>query len=152
MQLLSGHTGTWAGTNRFRLMPDDPPAEAPASAELSLEAGGHVATLRYTWTHPVDGVQHGLLALGPGESPGEVVGLWGDSWHQQPAAQQLRGTAGEDTVTVAYTYGEGWEWRITLTADRSDMLRWRMDNVVPASVAGEAVTYWAMEGELRRSD
>lgn len=154
MQLLGGHTGMWAGTNRFRLMPDDPPTAAPATARLSLAAGGNVATLRYTWTHPEDGAQEGLLALGRDESPGGVVALWGDSWHQQPAAQQLRGDAGQDTVTVAYTYADGWEWRITLATDRPDTLSWRMDNVVPPSSSGtgEAVTYWAMEGELRRPD
>jgi len=31
MQLLTSHAGSWTGTNRFRLRPDDPPAEAPAN-------------------------------------------------------------------------------------------------------------------------
>lgn len=154
MQFLTRHTGMWVGTNRFRLMPDDPSAEAPATAQLSLGAGGNVAALAYTWTHPDDGAQDGLLVLGPDESPGGVVALWGDSWHQQPAAKQLRGAAGQDTVTVGYAYAEGWEWRITLTTERPDMLRWRMDNVVPpsASGTGEAVTYWAMDSKLLRPD
>ena len=154
MQLLTRHAGTWAGTNRFRLMPDDPQAEASATAQLSLGAGGNIAVLAYTWRHPDDGAQDGLLVLGPDESPGGVVALWGDSWHQKPAAKQLRGAAGHDTLTVGYAYAAGWEWRITLTADRPDMLRWRMDNVVPpfASGTAEGVTYWAMDGELRRPD
>ena len=59
-----------------------------------------------------------------------------------------------DTITVGYSYAEGWEWRITLTVDQPDVLRWQMDNVVPPSASGtaEAVTYWAMDAELRRSD
>ena len=152
MQLLTGHVGMWTGTNRFRLMPDDPPAEAEAAAQLSLGAGGNLAVLAYTWRHPDDGAQDGLLVLGPDESPGGVVALWGDSWHQKPAAKQLRGSTDGTTLTIGYPYAEGWEWRITLSADRPDRLRWRMDNVVPPSVSGtaEAVTYWAMDAELRR--
>ncbi len=110
--------------------------------------------LAYTWLHPDDGAQDGLLVLGPDESPGEVVALWADSWHQKPAAKHLRGTTGQDTLTVGYAYAEGWEWRITLTIDHPDRLRWRMDNVVPPSASGtdEATTYWAMDGDLHRPD
>ena len=152
MQLLAEHTGAWAGSNRFRLMPDDPPAEAEAAAQLSLGAGGNLAALAYTWTHPDDGPQDGLLVLGADDIAGEVVAVWGDSWHQAPAAKQLRGATGDHSLTVGYSYAEGWEWRITLRADRPDVLRWRMDNVVPATASGtgEAVTYWAMDAELRR--
>jgi len=154
MQLLTQHAGMWAGTNRFRLMPDDPPAAADATAQLTLGAGGNVAVLAYTWTHPDDGAQDGLLVLGPDEASGMVLAVWGDSWHQKPAAKQLSGATDGETVTVRYAYAEGWEWRITLTADRPDTLRWRMENVVPPSASGtaEAVTYWAMDGELHRSD
>jgi hypothetical protein len=66
---------------------------------------------------------------------------------------QLRGgVTGHASVTVGYSYAEGWEWVITLIADRPDQLRWRMDNVVPPSASGtaEALTYWAMDGELYR--
>src|SRR5262245_22698818 len=153
MQLLTLHAGTWVGTNRFRLMPDDPPAEAEATAQLTLGAGGKLAVLAYTWTHAVDGPQDGLLTVGPGDVPGEVLALWGDSWHQKPAAARLRGSAGDDTLTVGFSYAEGWEWRITLTADQPDVLRWRMDNVVPPSPSRgpETVTYWAMDAELHRA-
>ena len=153
MQLLSEHTGSWRGTNRFRLMPDDPPVEAEMTAQLSLAADGHLAVLAYTWTHPDDGGQDGLLTIGADETDGEVVALWGDSWHQHPAAKTLHGTAGERSLTVGYSYAEGWEWRITVTADRPDVLQLRMDNVVPASATGtgEAAAYWAMDGELHRS-
>jgi hypothetical protein len=163
MHLLAGHVGVWTGTNRFRLMPDDPPAEAEATAQLTLGAGGNLAVLAYTWTHPDDGPQDGVLVLGPaddtyesdaspGPTGGGVLALWGDSWHQQPAARTLHGTAGGGSLTVGYSYAEGWWWRIVLTAEEPDVLRWRMDNEVPASASetGEAATYWAMEGELRR--
>jgi hypothetical protein len=103
--------------------------------------------------HPDDGEQDGLLALGPAEEPGAVLALWGDSWHQKPTAAPLRGETGPASVTLSYTYAEGWEWRITLTAEGSDVLRWRMDNVVPSSSAAGAagvLTYWSMDATLRR--
>lgn len=153
MHLLAAHTGLWVGTNRFRLMPDDQPAESVATAQLSVGAGGNLAVLAYTWAHPVDGEQDGLLALGPAEEPGAVLALWGDSWHQKPAATYLRGAADADSVTVGYAYAEGWQWRITLTVDGPDVLRWRMDNVVPpSSAAGSAgvLTYWSMDATLHR--
>jgi hypothetical protein len=152
MQMLTRHAGSWTGVNRFRLMPDGPPAEAPATAELSFGAAGNIAVLAYTWSHPDDGAQDGLLVLGTEETPGGVVALWGDSWHQKPAAGQLRGVSDADSLTLGYTYAEGWEWRITLRAEQPDVLRWRMENVVPPSVSGtgEAVAYWAMDGDLHR--
>lgn len=154
MNPLTGHTGLWVGTNRFRLMPDDQPVESLATAQLSVGAGGSLAVLTYTWAHPEDGEQEGLLVLGLEAEPGAVVGLWGDTWHQKPAAAQMQGAIDVTSVTVSYTYGEGWEWRITLTTDGPDVLRWRMDNVVPtSSAAGSAgiLKYWAMDAELRRS-
>jgi hypothetical protein len=152
MKLLAQHVGVWTGRNRFRLMPDDPAAESDAAAQLSMGAGGNLVVVAYTWSHPEDGPQDGLLVLGPDEQPGDLVALWGDSWHQQPAAKRLRGTTDDRSLTVAYSYSEGWAWRITLTAGEPDVLRWRMDNVVPATASGtgEEVTYWAMDGELRR--
>jgi hypothetical protein len=108
MEPLIGHTGTWVGTNRFRLMPTDEPAEAPATATLTVSGTGTVAVLAYTWTHAQDGPQEGHLMLGPGEEPGTVLGLWGDSWHQQPAVVVLRGWALEDGIRLQYSYAEGW--------------------------------------------
>ena len=100
MHPLAQHVGIWTGTNRFRLMPDDPPAEADATAQLSLGAGGNLAVLAYTWTHPDDGAQDGVLVLGPDESPGGVVALWADSWHQQPAAKQQQTGPGQRNEPV----------------------------------------------------
>lgn len=151
VQLLSSHAGTWTGTNRFRLMPDDPPADAAATARLSVGAGGNVAVLTYTWRHPDDGPQDGVLMLGPDDEPDRVLALWGDSWHQKPAARQLHGTSGPGSVRVGGEYAPGWEWWITLHADSPDLLRWRMDNVVPPRGDAAGVTYWAMDGELSRT-
>ena len=152
MHLLHTHLGSWTGTNQFRMMPTDEPSVAPATAQLHDGAGGTITVVRYTWTHPESGVQEGLLAVGTGESPDAAVALWGDSWHQAPAAASLTGTVGQSEVTLAYAYGEGWEWRIVLDVGDPEVLRLRMDNVVPQAVAaGDApLVYWAMQAQLRR--
>ena len=65
-------SGLWQGSNGFRMMPADPFSESPASATLSLAAGGCLGTLGYTWTHPEDGAQDGLLAFGTAGGRGSV--------------------------------------------------------------------------------
>jgi hypothetical protein len=77
-------SGSWKGSNGFRLMPTDPLSEFPAAATLSVGAGGCLGTLGYIWTHPEDGAQDGLLAFGIAGSNNSIVALWADSWHQHP--------------------------------------------------------------------
>ena len=142
--------GAWSGTNGFRLMPADPLATAPATATLSLAAGGSLLTLAYTWSHPEDGAADGLVVTGPTEDG--FVALWADSWHQQPAPMSMTGAiddAGE--LLVAGSYAGEWGWRIALALD-GEGLTLRMDNVVPASIAaaGDAGPYPVMICELRR--
>ncbi len=152
MQRLGEHLGPWVGTTRFRLLPTDAPHEGTASATVS--AGGHLTSLAYTWEHPIDGPQDGLLVLGAAEDPDRVVALWGDSWHQT-TAQVLTGVVDGSVVTVRCAYAGDWEWIITVDVTDTDTLRIRMDNVVPASMAAEGHStgpYWAMDTELRRRE
>ena len=149
--LLSDHEGPWTGTNSFRLMPTDEPHVAPATAQVSHGAGGQLALLRYTWSHAEDGGQDGLLVLGPDEEEGRVVALWGDSWHQSPAARTFSGSVEDGVVSTELTYGGDWRWIIVVDASDPEMLRLRMDNVVPASASPDrAGAYWAMQLDLRR--
>lgn len=152
MQSLGEHRGSWAGTTRFRLLPSDGPHEGTAIATVSAGAGGHLTSLAYTWEHPIDGPQDGLLVFGAAEDPDRVVALWGDSWHQT-TAQVLTGVVDGRAVTLRCTYGGDWEWIITVDQTDTETLRIRMDNVVPASMAAEGHSsgaYWAMDTELRR--
>lgn len=153
MDVLRSHTGSWTGTNRFRLMPTDEPYAAAATAQLDLGARGTLAVVRYTWTHEEAGPQDGLLVIGRQETAGAAVALWGDSWHQAPAAASLSGAADDTGVTLGYAYGDGWQWRVVLDVTDPRLLRLRMDNVVPASAVpgGEPLAYWAMDAELHRT-
>jgi hypothetical protein len=150
---LTECAGAWTGANGFRLMPSDPLHDAPATVEVAMKAGGHLAAIAYTWSHPDDGAQDGLLVLGPaGDAPG-VTALWGDSWHQSPEPRVCPGSGEGGLITVGYEYAPGWRWNITVDPTDPTALRLRMENVVPEDAAEgrAAVSYPAMEMTLRRS-
>lgn len=151
--VLADVTGSWAGVNGFRLMPTDPLVESPATLTVATAAGGHLTTVAYSWAHPDDGPQDGLVVIAAGESPGSLVAWWGDSWHQQPTTMTLTGAAGGATgVELTGGYGGGWAWRIVFEAAGPGRLRMRMDNVVPDDQAGPdapAGAYPVMVADLR---
>ncbi|MEV0002559.1 hypothetical protein AB0H28_09760 [Micromonospora sp. NPDC050980] len=153
--VLTDVTGSWAGTNGFRMMPADPLVESPATLTVATAAGGHLTTVAYSWAHPADGPQDGLLVIAAGESPGSLVAWWGDSWHQQPTTMALTGAAGgSSAVELTGEYGGGWAWRIAIEAVEPGHLRMRMDNVVPDDQAGPDVpagAYPVMVTDLRRT-
>ena len=133
---------TWTGSNAFRLMPTDAPHAAVAAAEVTVGAGGNLLSLAYTWLHPDDGAQDGLLVLGPG-AEGTAVALWGDSWHQTPEAQVLTGTVDSGVWTVGYEYVPGqWSWRVTVDASAASELLVVMENV---ALDGDEPAYAAMD-------
>lgn len=73
-----------SGVNGFRLMPDDPLQEFPATASLSTAAGGHLTVFTYTWQHPDDGPQDGLLLISASTPEPRITGVWGDSCIRSP--------------------------------------------------------------------
>ena len=146
--MLDGAAGHWEGTNGFRFMPNDPIVDRPASGLLVEAAGGHLRSFAYTWQHPDDGPQEGLLVLGPG-----VAAFWGDSWHQQPEPRALSGTATDDGVGVELEcdYGGGWAWQIGLRVEPGVSLTMEMRNVIPedqATADEQADPYVVMHMEL----
>jgi hypothetical protein len=72
-------------------MPADSLHIAAASMNVSTAAAGNLTAMTYTWSHPGDGAEDGLLVVGPNEGPGAAVALWGDSWHQAPEPKVLVG-------------------------------------------------------------
>ena len=153
MHALAEHAGAWTGTNQFRLMPTDPFQDSPATAQVSIAARGNLTTIAYTWSHPDDGPQEGLLVVAPSDEPNAVVAMWGDSWHQSPAPRVLDGTFDGARVVARYEYGDDWWWQITIDATIPDALSIQMDNIVPESAVPEgapAGAYSAMLADLRR--
>jgi hypothetical protein len=152
LDALARAADTWQGTNGFRLMPTDDLFTAPATAAVTVAAGGHLVTVGYTWRHPDDGEQQGLLVVGHGDDeagPASAVGFWADSWHQQ-AARALDGSADGERLAFEYDYGGGWLWRIEVSATGRG-LAIRMLNVVPESAAPSVGAYEAMVMDLQRT-
>jgi hypothetical protein len=152
--ILADFAGSWAGTNGFRLMPSDLLVELPATLTVTTAAGGHLTSVAYSWTHPDDGPQDGLVVIGAGDREGSLVAVWGDSWHQQPTPMSLTGGPGPDaTVELSAEYGGGWAWRIVFDAADAENLRMRMDNIIPADRATaekSAGPYPVMVTDVRR--
>jgi hypothetical protein len=127
--------GSWTGTNGFRLMPNDPLSEAAATAELAVAAAGYDLVMRYTWVHPDDGRQEGVMLVGSPDDEGRVTVAWGDSWHQKPPIRVLHGTLVEGVLEVSADYGGGWRWTISVDGGRGDQLALTMHNVIPDELA-----------------
>jgi hypothetical protein len=132
----SGLVGTWVGSNGFRLMPDDPLQEFAATVSVTTAAGHHLALVTYTWEHPDDGPQDGVLLVGPTGEGEALVATWGDSWHQKPAPMTLTGERTATGFALEAGYGGGWAWRIRLSLAHEGALRFEMDNVVPPEHGG----------------
>jgi hypothetical protein len=152
---LSEFVGSWTGTNGFRLMPSDPLAESPATMTVTVAAGGHMTSVAYSWAHPDDGPQDGLLVIAPAGEDDSLVAVWGDSWHQKPTTMSLPGRpTAADTIEFAAEYGGGWGWRIVFDLADAESPRMRMDNVIPADRATadkSAGPYPVMIMDLRRA-
>lgn len=131
---MEPRTGSWQGTCGFRLTPDDELQVAPSRATTEAEAAGTGWSLRYTWVHPQDGEQAGLLVLGGAGEDGSVTAAWIDSWHQRPEVRLLTGTT-DGVGTHLETDYDGWLWRVGLTAGPGT-LAMTMHNVVPDGVDG----------------
>jgi hypothetical protein len=145
--------GAWTGTNGFRLMPSDPMHDAPATAEVSVKAGGTLVAVAYTWAHPDDGAQDGLLVMGAAGEKRGVTALWGDSWHQSPEPRICTGAVDDEVIALTMEYEAGWRWVITLDPTDADVLRLQMDNVIPegAGAASPAGAYPVMVMVLQRA-
>jgi hypothetical protein len=128
-----------SGENGFRLMPDDALQSRAATGRVETAADGNALLVRYTWEHPDDGPQSGVLLVGSPDDDGAVHGTWLDSWHQKPGPLLLTGTAADArSCALAGTYAGDWGW--TIDVDLADGLQMTMRNVVPASAVppGEA--------------
>ena len=150
--ILGRLAGTWRGTNGFRMMPTDDMPEAPATAVVTIVAGGYDVVVTYTWNHPQDGPQDGVLLIGsPDEEQQTITAAWGDSWHQKPSFLVLSGSLVDGRVELTADYGGGWLWTIGLEGDSPLLLTMR--NVIPAEHATdeiEAGPYSVMIAELHR--
>ena len=79
-------------------MPSDPLVEFPARVIVTTAAADYLTSVAYSWEHPDDGAQDGLLVIGSADEHGSLVVMWGDSWHQKPTPMMLSGSRGTDAT------------------------------------------------------
>ena len=127
----------FSGTNRFRMYPTDEYVGTESDAVLRAVADGCGHSLEYTWVHPTDGPQSGVLLFGLPEADGSVTASLLDSWHQRTGPVTLTGRERNGRIEVGYEYGGGWGWRIDLgpTPQGWSMT---MSNVIPRDADGLA--------------
>src|SRR5215218_372925 len=115
--LLPNSVGTWVGKKRVPVDARRPTRRVPCRVTVTTAAGGHLISVVYSWEHPDDGAQDGLLVIGSADEDGSLGAMWGDSWHQKPAPMMLSGSRGTDaTLELEGEYGGGWRWRVMLDA------------------------------------
>jgi hypothetical protein len=122
---------------------------------VTTAAAGHLTSVAYSWAHPDDGPQDGLLVVSAADEDGSLAAVWGDSWHQKPVPMSLPGgRAAGEAFEFTGDYGGGWRWRIVLDGSDPETLRMRMDNVIPADQATPempAGPYPVMVMDVRRA-
>lgn len=149
MHPLSPLAGTWTGTCAFRLMPTDDLVPAPSAADVTFEADGWGALLRYTWTHAEEGPQHGIMLISSPDDEGRITCGWIDSFHQKPALGIPTGELRDGGVHLEMEY-MGWGWTIDIRPD-GDTARMVMNNVIPEGFDGhEPGPYVVMDAVWQR--
>jgi hypothetical protein len=143
-EILTNLVGSWAGTNRLWMMPDEPVHESDTTMKVALGERGGFATLQYTWTEDSK-AQLGLLAIGPVLDENAVSGAWIDTFHTANSFMSLQGATGEDgniVLKCSYPAPEGpdWGWQIRITPKPGDAFLFTMYNVSP-----EGEEYLAVE-------
>lgn len=119
------------GTCGFRLMAADDLAEGPSTAAVTVI--GEALLLRYTWVHPVDGEQEGVLLVSGKPEDGPVTATLFDTWHQHPGVMALTGERTPDGgARLEATYLEEWGWQVDVALGEVEASM-VMRNVVPES-------------------
>lgn len=146
---LMALTGSWQGTNKLWLDPNEPARESAATAVCQTVAQGKFFSLRYTWADEGK-PQEGLLLLGQNQE--QLAAAWVDSWHMQNLMMHCTGTVetGKPASVVGHYAAPpdpDWGWRLTLQPDSAEQFRLIMHNITPD---GEEML--AVEATFRRKD
>ena len=135
--------GSWSGSYKLWLGPDEPMRESTTKATVSTAAAGQFLVITYSWADR-EKPHDGLLLLRAGEDVGPVDIVWVDSFHTMAGFMQFTSSEPANDGWNAFTKwsaGEGpeWGWRIEVTAPGRDELLVRMYISTPAGEEAPAV-------------
>ena len=108
MHDLTDHIGSWTGSWRTYLRPDELYDESPVTATIRSSDDGF--TIEYTGSIQGDPVTGRMLWS---ETDDDTAVDWVDSWHTQGERQRL---VGSDSAPPSYQYGDDdpWTWDIAI--------------------------------------
>ncbi len=125
--------GTWDGTKKLYMRPEDPVFESEIVAKIGLEVDRKVLKISYEWSFKGEKKEGVLLFHVNKEANAQSV--WMDSFHQSSDFMVANGdlTDGKISTKANYTQPEysDWAWRICLETGDENSFSLIMFNVFP---------------------
>ena len=85
---IASFVGTWSGSYKLWLGPDEPLRESTTQATVSTVAAGQFLVINYAWTDR-DKPHDGVLTLRVADDVGPVDMVWVDSFHTMRGFMQF---------------------------------------------------------------
>lgn len=139
---LSQLAGGWAGTSRLWLEPGKLTDESPVVGSIQLVLDGRFAL--YLYQGSIEGeTQHGLFTFGYNTTLDRYEASWVDSFHNNTAIMDCRGSAKENGFYVLGNYpdpngGPDWGWRTEVELVDEDHLVITAYNINPEGAEARA--------------
>lgn len=148
-KVLIAASGLWAGTSKLQLShlpPDQRVTESPSTLTVAIDPHTSYALVNYVWEY--DGEkQYGTVLVCGDESGASVDMAWSDSWHQNSAVMNLKGSESGGSVKASGTWGpeeEPWGWTVGFGLEGESLVM-RMEVVTPTGDSD-----WAVEAVYSR--
>lgn len=117
-ELFAGIVGSWTGTYRLWLEPDQLHTTCETTAEARAVLGGRFLRIAYKWSTGGEPQEGELMFGAPGDAG--LVGTLVDTWHN---GDDILFCAPADGFSVVGTYGppdQLWHWRTELAIPSGD--------------------------------
>jgi hypothetical protein len=143
LDVLSGCAGTWRGTNRLQVFPEEPADESPSNLTVTPVLRGRFVRIDQKWSRQ-GSPQEGSVLIGCDPDSRTATAHWIDTFHMGHKVLVCNGVFAEDgTLDVRGSYavppGPDWGWRITVAATAKNEFEILMYNIDPTGKEDLAV-------------
>lgn len=151
-QWMKRCSGKWEGKSLLNLSwpPENAQIiESTSDLKFSVSEDGSFAKIEYRWLYECKW-ECGVLILACDKDISHATGAWVDSWHQSAAVMFLAGKCTEEALFDVNGEYEvpghpNWGWRIEVTLESAETLKFNMFNISP-----EGEEDWAVRAEYHR--